>query len=270
MEEVHIVDIDANVLTELTAAYQQYKHDPQSIAISSAKARHPDLMRTLTSTFKGNTGSTDSSASHYGNENETTSAESRNHVKDPKTSKQSDWKNIWKCDDETFGRQLAKVFSFQDVMVIKIYTGSIVRFKGDAIICSNDDRMSGIGPLAKAIAAAGGSKYSDSYSKLRSKYLFGKMIGKAGDVETCSGGDLKVGFVVHAVINSLTNTNRESLKSYKETLKKIFCTINSYKKSRKFSMPLIGAGIYIHNVLYFNVLRFIMTLRINYSQTSLS
>uniref|UniRef100_K1QYY2 E3 ubiquitin-protein ligase n=1 Tax=Magallana gigas TaxID=29159 RepID=K1QYY2_MAGGI len=171
-----------------------------------------------------------------------TSSESRSyehsHTKNISQSKKG---RLFKMKDEKFGSQTAKVFTFKDNMVVKIYTGSIVRFQGDALICSNDYGMSGNGPLAKAVAAAGGSKYNESYSKMRKKFQYGSHKWKIGEVETCSGGELNVRFVVHAVIQSMIGTDQENLKSYRSTLMKIFYTINSYNKSTKFAMPLIGA-----------------------------
>lgn len=252
LEEIHIVDIDISVLREMTDAYHNYKKNPDSISISGAKTRHPDLMMTLTSSSrmdidnkKGVSASHADTAQQIHNVKTPTSSESRSyehsHTKNISQSKKG---RLFKMKDEKFGSQTAKVFTFKDNMVVKIYTGSIVRFRGDALICSNDDGMSGGGPLAKAVAAAGGSKYNESYSKLRSKSLHGTYKWKFGDVETCSGGELKVRFVVHAVIQSMSRTDQESLRYYTTTLRKIFNTINSYNNSTRFAMPLIGAGIY--------------------------
>lgn len=251
LEEIHIVDIDVSVLREMTDAYHNYTKKPDSISISGAKTRHPDLMMTLTSSSrkdienkKGVSASHADTAQQINNVKTPTSPESRSY-EHSHTEKLSQSKEacLFKMKDEKFGQQTAKVFTFQNKMVVKIYTGSIVRFQGDALICSNDDGMSGIGPLAKAVAAAGGLKYKESYFKIRKKSQYGTYRWKLGDVETCSGGDLTVGFVVHAVIQSMIGTDQENLKSYRSTLRKIFNTINSYKNSTKFAMPLIGAGI---------------------------
>lgn len=251
LREIHIVDIDVSVLREMTDAYHNNKKKPDYISISGAKTRHPDLMMTLTSSSrkdienkKGVSASHADTAQQINNVKTPTSPESRSY-EHSHTEKLSQSKEacLFKMKDEKFGQQTAKVFTFQNKMVVKIYTGSIVRFQGDALICSNDDGMSGIGPLAKAVAAAGGLKYKESYFKIRKKSQYGTYRWKLGDVETCSGGDLTVGFVVHAVIQSMIGTDQENLKSYRSTLRKIFNTINSYKNSTKFAMPLIGAGI---------------------------
>lgn len=253
LKEIHIVDIDVNVLREMTDAYHNYKKRPDSISIHGAKTRHPALMKALRSSS-----AFDVDDKKQVNVHHVETTQQRNSVRTPRSpeSRSSEQRHteklpqskkgcLFKMKDEQFGPQTAKVFSFQNKMVIKIYTGSIVRFQGDALICSNDDVMSGIGPLAKAVAAAGGSKYNESYSKLRSKSLYGTYNKwKFGDVETCSGGDLKVRFVVHAVIQSMSRTDQESLRYYTTTLRKIFNTINSYNNSTRFAMPLIGAGIY--------------------------
>lgn len=252
LREIHIVDIDVSVLREMTDAYHNYKKKPDSISISGAKTRHPDLMMTLTSSSrmdidnkKGVSASHADTAQQINNVKTPTSPESRSY-EHSRTKKLSQSKGgcLFKMKDEKFGQQTAKVFTFQNKMVVKIYTGSIVRFQGDALICSNDDKMLGIGPLAKAVAASGGLKYNESFSKIGNKYLYGRHKWKLGDVETCSGGDLNVRFVVHAVIKSMFRTDQESLKSYKTTLMKIFYTINSYNNSTRFAMPLIGAGIW--------------------------
>lgn len=252
LKEIHIVDIDVSVLREMTDAYHNYKKKPDSISISGAKTRHPDLMITLTPSSrkdienkKGVSASHADTAQQINNVKTPTSSESRSY-EHSRTERLSQSKGgcLFKMKDEKFGQQTAKVFTFKDKMVVKIYTGSIVRFQGDALICSNDDGMSGIGPLAKAVAAGGGSKYNESYSKMKKKSQYGLYKWKLGDVETCSGGDLNVRFVVHAVIQSMFRTDQESLKSYKTTLMKIFYTINSYNNSTKFAMPLIGAGIW--------------------------
>lgn len=85
-------------------------------------------------------------------------------------------------------------------MVVKIYIGSIVRFEGDVLICSNDDKMLGIGFLAKVVVVLGGLKYNESFFKIGNKYFYGRYKWKLGDVEICSGGDLNVRFVVYVVI----------------------------------------------------------------------
>lgn len=251
LEEIHIVDIDISVLREMTDAYHNYKQNPDSISIQSAKTRYPALMMTLKSLSRMDVDNKKGvSASH-------STAQQNNRVKTPTSSESRSYEqshteklslskggHLFKMKDEKFGQQTAKVFSFQNKMVVKIYTGSIVRFQGDALICSNDDGMLGIGPLAKAVAAEGGSKYNESYSKIRSKSSYGAYKWKLGDVETCSGGNLNVRFVVHAVIQSMSRTDEESLRYYRTTLIKIFNTINNYNNSTRFAMPLIGAGIY--------------------------
>lgn len=247
LKEIHIVDIDVSVLREMTDAYHNYKKNQDSISISGAKTRYPALMKALRSSVFDVDDKRDyvDTTQQRNNVRTPTSSESRSYEHShTENLPQSKGGCLFKMKDEQFGPQAAKVFSFQNKMLVKIYTGSIVRFKGDALICSNDDGMSGSGPLAKAVAAAGGSKYNESYSKMKKKSQYGLYKWKLGDVETCSGGDLKVRFVVQAVIQSMFRTDQESLKSYKTTLMKIFYTINSYNNSTKFAMPLIGAGIW--------------------------
>lgn len=251
LKEIHIVDIDISVLREMTDAYYNYKQNPDSISIRGAKTRYPALMKALrtSSLFDVDDEKDVNTVVHV----DTT--QQRNYARTPRSleSRSSEQRHtekvpqnkiagLFRISDEKFGPQTAKVFSFQNKMVVKIYTGSIVRFQGDALICSNDDKMSGIGPLAKAVAAAGGSKYSENYSKIKQKSQYGLHKWQLGEVETCNGGDLNVRFVVHAVIQSMFGTDQENLKSYRSTLMKIFYTINSYNKSTKFAMPLIGAG----------------------------
>lgn len=246
------MDIDISVLREMTDAYYNYKQNPDSISIRGAKTRYPALMKALrtSSLFDVDDEKDVNTVVHV----DTT--QQRNYARTPRSleSRSSEQRHtekvpqnkiagLFRISDEKFGPQTAKVFSFQNKMVVKIYTGSIVRFQGDALICSNDDKMSGIGPLAKAVAAAGGSKYSENYSKIKQKSQYGLHKWQLGEVETCNGGDLNVRFVVHAVIQSMFGTDQENLKSYRSTLMKIFYTINSYNKSTKFAMPLIGAGI---------------------------
>ncbi|XP_062614142.1 uncharacterized protein LOC134275876 [Saccostrea cucullata] len=260
VREIHIVDHNVNVYNELTAAYDRYQKDPLSIGITSAKSRYPRLMKTLpppsnrektenvSSSSRHDFGRSHSSESGYSAKHQEpntatlTTGDTDREVRNPNSNRHGCLKNLVKLPDKSIGQQAAKVFEIQDVLVVKIHTGSIVKFQGDAIICSNDDGMTGIGPLAKAIATAGGSKYSESYSKIRSKYGYGSIKGKQGDIETCSGGELRVGFVAHAVISSMIRADNYNLKLYGDTLKSIFCTIFNYKKSRKFAMPLIGAG----------------------------
>lgn len=55
-------------------------------------------------------------------------------------------------------------------MVVKIYIGSIVRFEGDVLICSNDDGMLGFGFLVKVVVVGGGLKYNESYFKMKKKF----------------------------------------------------------------------------------------------------
>lgn len=244
-----MVDIDVSVLTEMKDAYYNYKKDKNSISIEGARTRHPGLMTTLKSTMRKVHDRTDYPADHSGKnvsfrENERFStSESRSGKKDLSGEHlHRKQKSLLKLDDEKFGLHTANVFSFQNIMVIKIYTGSIVRFHGDALICSNDDTMSGSGFLARAVAEAGGSKYKDSISKIRFKSGYGSHKWRPGDVETCSAGNLNVRFVIHAVIDSMLTADQQNLKSYESTLRKIFDTINNYGNSKRFAMPMIGTG----------------------------
>lgn len=249
LKEIHIVDIDVSVLTEMKDAYYNYKKDKNSISIEGARTRHPTLMTTLRSTIRNVHDRTDSVTDHTGKkmsirEKERLSTSDTGNGKNDLSGEHlhRNQRSLLKLNDEKFGQHTAKVFSFQNIMVIKIYTGSIVRFKGDALICSNDDTMSGTGFLARAVAEAGGSKYKDSISKIRFKSGYGSHKWRPGDVETCSAGNLNVRFVIHAVIDSMLTADQQNLKSYESTLRKIFDTINNYGNSKKFAMPLIGTG----------------------------
>ena len=249
LKEIHIVDIDVSVLTEMKDAYYNYSKDGNSISIEGAKIRYPALMKTLRSSDRNAHEGTDSTADDlekkmfFQKSERPSTSETRNRKNNLSGEHMhSKQRCLLKLDDEKFGPHTAKVFSFQNIMVIKIYTGSIVRFHGDALICSNNDTLSGSGFLARAVAEAGGSKYKESISRIRFKSGFGSHKWKPGDVETCSGGNLGVRFVVHAVIETMITANQQDLESYRSTLRTIFDTINSYKNSKKFAMPLIGSG----------------------------
>ena len=146
---------------------------------------------------------------------------------------------VKRCVDEKMAGIVVKIFEFCDKIKIKVYTGSIVKFHGDAIIISSDHFVTGQGALGKAVLFAGGRRYEKEFNNMR-KQLTGNY-QKVGDTFLCKGGDINATYVLHVVLNQLCDTSHPKLAEHKTALLRALEKVGELHW-RKVAMPLIGAG----------------------------
>ncbi|XP_062568269.1 uncharacterized protein LOC134230454 [Saccostrea cucullata] len=250
VSEIHLVDTDETVIKEIISACSQFQGDPDSITIESICARYPHLMKD--SGWPSQERSSLSASQISSRRQHRTfvdrgsnSVNNSDHTAVNLQRRSGHSKVVQDPDERKKGvKDEVKVFRFLNQMVVKIYTGSIVKFSGDAIICSSDGSFSGGGVLARALETEGGAEYAANFDKMRPSISYTASVrAKPGDIKTCSAGkNLSVRFVIHAVIDVLYGSSESSLHGYQTTIKTILETINTYNKAKAFAIPLIGAG----------------------------
>ncbi|KAK3095405.1 hypothetical protein FSP39_014280 [Pinctada imbricata] len=229
LQEVHIVDKNPSVLKEIQSTYEKINRQGDHRFLRPQYSSNSYTQQASSSSYRGDPVD---HVPHHG----------RDETK-AKEHQRSGMSLFREPDCKITGITApVKVFNTENGVTIKVYTGSLVRFKGDAIVCTADDGLSGLGPLATAIEIAGGSKYTKSMGKMRSDLRVYTKKLDPGTVHRCAGGDLPVSEVYHVVIKTLFFTSEHSLNEYGDTVRKMFKDLLG-KKVMKMALPLIGAGM---------------------------
>ena len=245
IKEIHIIDINPDVLTDIKEVFTNKIPKDQDYHIldpALAHKRHSALMNVSTKQSNDATSSIRKRDSRTGSQVQTSHLHSNLQADTGKSKWTSDVSVIQLPDDKIRGvTSPIKGFEFENGLIVKMYTGSLVKFSGDAIVCSTDAQFSGGGPLAKAVSAAGGDSYDKSFSKMRPKIYETSKV-KVGSVHECDGGRLKVHKVYHVVIDTVLITSPHSMKEYFDTLENMMEGLNRQTHVRRIAMPLVGAG----------------------------
>lgn len=239
LKEIHFVDLDVAMLEKIKAGFENLK---SGILFSPIEKRYPGILLDDFGSRKSyaasvNSGSLDSS--RYKNENrKSSSTHVASSVPIITPSSKSNFSPVKRIQDETMASIPITVFQFQNSLKVKIYTGSIVKYHGDAIIVSADEYITGMGALGDAVKAAGGIKYEREFGNMKQQ---AGTFCKAGDILHCKGGNLKARHVMHIVLKQLWDTRQPQLTEYIQILIKVLEKVNALAW-RKVAMPLIGAG----------------------------
>lgn len=239
LKEIHFVDIDLSMLGKIKEGFDNLKMD---MSLSPIEKRYPHIVwneyhREKSYAASVTSGSLDSS--RYKNENrKSSSVYGASSVPMATPSPRSNFSPLTRIADEPMASIPITVFQFQNGLKVKIYTGSIVKFHGDAIIVSADENITGFGALGDAVKAAGGFKYEKEFASMQ-RYAGTRC--KAGDIFYCKGGNLTARHVMHIVLKQLSGTRQPQLTEYKQILNRALEKVNALAW-RKVAMPLIGAG----------------------------
>lgn len=239
LKEIHFVDLDLIMLRKIEAGFDNLKMDT---FLSPIEKRYPNIVwneyrREKSYAASVTSGSLDSS--RIRNENrKSSSVYDASSVPMATPSSRSKFSPLTKIADETMASIQITVFQFQNGLKVKIYTGSIVKFHGDAIIVSADEYITGMGALGDAVKAAGGLRYEREFRNMKQQ---ARTVCKAGDILHCKGGNLTARHVMHIVLKQLWDTRQPQLTEYKQILNKALEKVNALTW-RKVAMPLIGAG----------------------------
>lgn len=205
------------------------------ISLDAIKTKYPnmrwnDWSSSTKTPSKSHSSSSQSSDSHYrGQSGQSKGAETPSQGGRPKAK-------LTRLADTTMANIPVKVFQFSNGLVVKVYTGSIVKFHGDAIVISADMSLSGVGFLSEAVRKAGGPEYKKEFDEMRTKTR-----AKLGDVVHCKGGKLGARYVMHLILNQLSSTQGNKLAEYKNHLKDVLEDVQGLSW-KKIALPLIGAG----------------------------
>lgn len=239
LKKIHFVDLDFTMLGKIKAGFDNLKMDT---FLSPIEKRYPHIVwneyhREKSYAASVNSGSSDSP--RYKKENrKSSSVYGASSVPMTTSSSRSNFSPLKRIADETMASIPITVFQFQNGLKVKIYTGSIVKFHGDAIIVSADECISGMGALGDAVKAAGGFKYEREFGNMKQQ---AGTVCKAGDILYCKGGNLTARHVMHIVLKQLWDTRQPQLTEYKQILIIALEKVNALAW-RKVAMPLIGAG----------------------------
>lgn len=239
LKEIHFVDIDLPMLGKIKEGFDNLKMD---MFLSPIEKRYPHIVwneyhREKSYAASVTSGSLDSS--RYKNENrKSSSVYGASSVPMATPSPRSNFSPLTRIADETMASIPITVFQFQNGLKVQIYTGSIVKFRGDAIIVSADESISGMGAMGDAVKAAGGLRYEREFGNMKQQ---ARTVCKAGDILHCKGGNLTARHVMHIVLKQLWDTRQPQLTEYKQILIKALEKVNAFTWKR-VAMPLIGAG----------------------------
>ncbi|KAL4231079.1 Poly (ADP-ribose) polymerase [Mactra antiquata] len=214
--EIHLVDMDPNMLTYIKDAYESWAATPGMENMSKQFTEGSDnLIKSLqdVSNRSESAVSLKTLPSHR----------SENMVTFSGQSYTSEGEQIWSFD------VLRK-------LMVHVYTGSILKLKNiDAIVCAVDVNMKG--NLAKQIQVLGGKKFKTSLKKAR-----GNRALVEGEVLTCDGGDLDSKTVLLSVIATpIHYGNQKNISRLDSINTQVFYSANQ-NRIRSLAMPLIGTG----------------------------
>ena len=239
LREIHIVDINPSIIRDIEKVYEATNTSAgtfQMLAPKYSRKRHPSVDWTAPSKSV----LTSASTKHTDRNSDNDRSQEKVKKETPISAHTTNISVRQLRDDNINGITAPiKVFHFQNGLKVKLYTGSLVKFKGDAIVCSADAYLTGVGPLAEAVKAAGGRKYEQSFTEMRSGGRHRTKV--AGDVFVCDGGNLNVSKVFHLVVETVYS--EYSLQEYSNTLQRIFEALRKNGIS-SVAIPLIGAGTY--------------------------
>ncbi|XP_021361223.1 uncharacterized protein LOC110455419 isoform X1 [Mizuhopecten yessoensis] len=235
LTSLYIVDISDDILNEIQKAYSNWEKDKKSIEPSEL-LKQESLVRPRSAFSKSM--SLRGSAAGVGGNVTTFSGKGSSPLHEQQWTKGPDESipglmdkvRCYKTDDGSF--------------CVKIYTGSITKVKSlDAIVCTADTSLSGLGPLSEAVADAGGYRYNSSFSSQKQKYHSKAIKGQAF---VCSAGHLAVTHVVHIVIEQLVDTQHQSLIDYKNFILNGLHSMSGWKM-RSVALPLLAGGFVQHD-----------------------
>ncbi|XP_033756274.1 uncharacterized protein LOC117339018 [Pecten maximus] len=185
VKEIHFVDIDDEIIREMHLAHQKWHKNPKTIDPKESFGQ-----------FSCDLSGSSLSVPGTGNQNDASAAGIDNRSNG--VGKSTFWVHDAPSKIRGLDDSVENFIGENGLFTLKIYTGSIVRVRDvDAILCSADRDLSGLGPLANALRTAGGKQYEKHFEGMRKQTNSGKET-----VCRCKPGDLSVGCVVHAVIDT--------------------------------------------------------------------
>ena len=236
LEEIHFVNLENSMLENMKAGFENLKSGVTKIPLEQ---RYPNILWLDVSSTRSYAAAVGSQSSSEHQNHKSASFHGSKVSKLNISSSRSSVFQVKRCVDEKMAGIVVKVFEFCDKLKIKIYTGSIVKFHGDAIIISSDQYVTGQGALGNAVQLAGGRRYEKEFENMK-KELTG-IYPKIGDTFRCKGGDINATYVLHVVLNQLYDTRQPKLAEHKTALLKALEKVGELHW-RKVAMPLIGAG----------------------------
>ncbi|XP_062614158.1 protein mono-ADP-ribosyltransferase PARP14-like isoform X2 [Saccostrea cucullata] len=240
IRDIHFVDIDPVMVQNIREAFENFEKSKTLINIATIKQKYPHIQWTTPSSsertpeLKKFSMDVPKGMAKYANTDLLEVNRSR-----PFISRESGIPSVKliRIPDATQGHVPVNGFQFSNGLIVKIYTGSILKFHGDAIVISADSFLSGAGYLAEAVRKASGLEYENDFQSMKR----GKRTAKLGDVFQCRGGALGAKYVMHLVLNQLSSTQDRTLEEYKSCLRNLIDEIN-FRSWKKVAIPLIGAG----------------------------
>ncbi|XP_061194319.1 uncharacterized protein LOC133202495 [Saccostrea echinata] len=240
IRDIHFVDIDPDIVQKTREALENIEKSKNLINLATIKKKYPYIQWTTLSSSERTPRLKNFSKLDVPKQ---TSAEYENfgliQVNRPNISTESGRSSakLVRLPDTTIAHIPVKGFQFRNGLIVKIYTGSIVKFHGDAIVIRTDPTLSDFGFLRNAVRKAGGQEYEKEFEKMRRL----KYIAKLGDVLHCKGGTLGARYVLHLVLYPLSSTKDRRFEEYKSYLMRALDEISS-RSWKKVAIPLIGAG----------------------------
>lgn len=234
LEEIHFINLDTSMLDKIKAGFENLKSGALK---TSVVHRYPDIEWFDKSSGRSYSAAVSSQSSKTSEHQKQKSASLYGSNMSTISFSKNSSSQVKRRDDQTMAGM--KVFELKNKLKIKIYTGSIVKFDGDAIIISSDQFVTGQGALGNAVKVAGGKRYEKEFENMR-KQLTG-ISQKAGDTFHCKGGDINATYVLHVILNQLYDTRHPKLAEHKAALSKALEKVGELHW-RTVAMPLIGAG----------------------------
>ncbi|XP_062614159.1 protein mono-ADP-ribosyltransferase PARP14-like [Saccostrea cucullata] len=238
IRDIHFVDIDPVMVQNIREAFEDFEKSKTLINMATIKQKYPHI-QWITPSSSEKTLELKKISMDVPKETAKYKQVDLPEVNRPfiSTERGIPSAKLVRLPDTTLGHICVKGFQFSNGLIVKIYTGSIVKFHGDGIVIRVDNLLSRAGFLKEAVRKAGGQEYEKDFEIM----IRGKRTAKLGDIFHCKGGALGAKYVTHLVLNQLYTTEDRILEEYKFHLGKLIDEIN-IRLWKKVAIPLIGGG----------------------------